>query len=223
MTLPKPHAIIFDWDNTLVNTWPIIHTALNATFTEMGKPLWTFDMTKARVRKSMRDSFPEIFGEHWKKAGEVYQAHYRANHLTRLEALPDAETLLKAVKAAGLYCVVVSNKKGGNLRQEVTHLGWDHYFYKVIGSDDAAKDKPFREPVELAFAGSEHLLGANAWFVGDSDIDLECAKNTGCTAILYGPTPKEQGDFTDSHFKGFPYHAYVLEHSEAVQLLQGFA
>ena len=70
-------------------------------------------------------------------------------------------------------------------------MGWDKYFSKVIGSDDAAKDKPFREPVDLAFAGSVHRPGQHVWFVGDSDIDLECAQNTGCTAILYGPTPKE--------------------------------
>lgn len=223
MSLPKPHAVIFDWDNTLVNTWPIIHAALNATFAEMGKPAWTFDMTKARVRKSMRDSFPEIFGENWEAAGAFYQGQYRKNHLTNLEALPQAEALLKAVADAGLYCVVVSNKKGGNLRQEVDHLGWEAYFSKVIGSDDAKKDKPYAEPVQLAFAGCEHLIGANAWFVGDSDIDLECAQNTGCTAILYGPTPREQGDFTHTHFKGIPYHAHVDDHEAAVELLKRFA
>ena len=220
MTLPKPSAVIFDWDNTLVNTWPIIHAALNATFTEMGKPAWTFDMTKQRVRKSMRDSFPEIFGENWEAAGVFYQQQYRANHLLNLEPLEGAEELLKAVKDAGLYNVVVSNKKGPNLRQEVTHLGWDKYFDKVVGSDDAAKDKPFREPVELAFAGSTHKTGGHVWFVGDSDIDLECAKNTGCTAILYGPTPKEHGIFTETHFQSIPYHYYAPTHAELVALLK---
>jgi phosphoglycolate phosphatase len=63
--LPKPRAVIFDWDNTLVNTWPIIHDALNKTFAEHSLPLWEFEKTKARVRKSMRDSFPEIFGDNW--------------------------------------------------------------------------------------------------------------------------------------------------------------
>lgn len=222
MSLPKPSAVIFDWDNTLVNTWPIIHAALNATFAAMGKPLWTFDMTKQRVRKSMRDSFPEIFGAHWEKAGDYYQKQYRANHLLKLEALEGAETLLEKVKKAGLYNVVVSNKKGPNLRQEVTHLGWNGYFDKVVGADDAARDKPFRDPVELAFAGSAHTPGGHVWFIGDSDIDLECAKNTGCTAILYGPTPKEHGDFTPTHFQSMPYHAYTPTHADLVRLFKAF-
>ena len=29
LQLPKPKAVIFDWDNTLVNTWPIIHDEVN--------------------------------------------------------------------------------------------------------------------------------------------------------------------------------------------------
>ncbi|MDX2073416.1 MAG: HAD hydrolase-like protein [Alphaproteobacteria bacterium] len=223
MNLPKPSAVIFDWDNTLVNTWPIIHAALNATFAEMGKPLWTFDMTKQRVRKSMRDSFPEIFGPDWEKAGAFYQQQYRNNHLLKLEALEGAEALLALIKEAGLYNVVVSNKKGPNLRQEVTHLGWDHYFRNIVGADDAARDKPFRDPVELAFAGSEHTPGGHVWFIGDSDIDLECAMNTGCTAILYGPTPKEHGNFTPTHFQEIPYHFYAPTHTELVDLFKRFA
>jgi len=220
MTLTRPTAIIFDWDNTLVNTWPVIHAALNATMEAMGKPLWTFDMTKQRVRKSMRDSFPEIFGDDWQKAGEIYQQQYRANHLDTLEPLPGAEELLKAISEAGNYCVVVSNKKGPNLRKEVTHLGWDPYFSKVIGSDDAAKDKPYCEPVHMAFEGSPHKMDAQVWFIGDSDIDLECARNVGCSAILYGPTPKEHGIFTSTHFQHMPYAAYVQDHDEMIALFK---
>ena len=43
MNLPKPNAVIFDWDNTLVNTWPIIAEALNATFRALKKPDWCMD------------------------------------------------------------------------------------------------------------------------------------------------------------------------------------
>ena len=33
LKLPKPKAVIFDWDNTLVDTWPLIHQAI------AGRPL----------------------------------------------------------------------------------------------------------------------------------------------------------------------------------------
>lgn len=222
MTLTKPQAFIFDWDNTLVNTWPIIHAALTATFHDMGKEAWSFADTKLRVRKSMRDSFPELFGDRWEEAGERYQLHYRKNHLSNLEALPQAEDLLRVVKEAGLFSVIVSNKKGPNLRQEAAHLGFSKWFDALVGADDASHDKPFAAPVNLAFKNAAIPLGAHVWFVGDSDIDLECAKNTGCTGILYGPTPQEQGDYTATHFKDQPYAAHVQTHDELIALLHRF-
>jgi phosphoglycolate phosphatase len=220
MSLPTPRAIIFDWDNTLVNTWPIIHDALNATFKEMGVPLWTMDDTKARVRKSMRDSFPEIFGANWEKAGELYQQHYRASHLNRLEALPMALDLLKEVKRRKLYNAVVSNKKGPNLREEVNALGWQEYFDVVIGAHDAARDKPHPDPVHMAFEKSHIKPARDVWFIGDSEIDLECAMNSGCTGILYGESASEHPDYSKTHFQGFPYHAHVHNHVQTIELLQ---
>jgi len=216
--LPPPKAIIFDWDNTLVDTWPIIHVAINETLKHMGHPLWTFEQTKARVRKSMRDSFPELFGADWEKAGAFYQAQYRANHLN-LQPLPHAADVLAAVKGRGLYSVVVSNKKGGNLRQEIEHLSWTKFFDTIVGSDDAARDKPHADPVHLAFEKSHLKSGKDVWFIGDSEIDLECAAATGCTAILYGEWAKSQPAFTTTHFGGHPYAAHVHDHQEVLKLL----
>ncbi len=217
-SLPKPKAVIFDWDNTLVNTWPIIHNALSLTFAEMGKEPWSFEQTKMRVRKSMRDSFPEIFGENWQSAGASYQNHYRSTHLDKLEALPLALDVLEMVKNKGLYSVVVSNKRGENLRKEVEHIGWNRLFDKIVGADDAARDKPFADPVHLAFANSSITPDRDVWFIGDSEIDLECAKNTRCTAILYGEDAKSHPDYTQTHYQGFPYHSHVLNHKQTLKL-----
>jgi phosphoglycolate phosphatase len=220
MTLTKPKAVIFDWDNTLVNTWPIIHAALVATFEEMGQEPWSFDQTRNRVRKSMRDSFPEIFGERWQQAGDIYQRHYRKHHLDRLEALPRAEEVLEKVRQLGLYCVVVSNKKGPNLRQEVQHIGWQPWFDHVVGADDARRDKPFVDPVHMAFEKTHIKPSRDVWFIGDSDIDLECAHNTGCTAILFGEHATTHPDYSNSHYLGFAYDAHAHDHSQTLALFE---
>lgn len=219
MVLPKPRAVIFDWDNTLVDTWPIIHEALTATFNAMGQEPWTFDQTRLRVRKSMRDSFPEVFGGNWQEAGVIYQQQYRANHLAKLTPLPLALEVLEAVRKNGLYSVVVSNKKGVTLKQEVEKLGWGKWFDSVVGSDDAARDKPHTDPVNLAFEKTHIKPGQDVWFIGDSEIDLECALNCGCTAILYGESAKDHPEYTKSHYIGFPYHAHVHNHEETLKLL----
>jgi len=219
--LPTPKAIIFDWDNTLVNTWPIIHAAMEKTFVERGLTPWSLDDVKSRVKKSMRDSFPEIFGENWAEAGVAYQAHYRASHLHKLEALPHAREVLEAVKNMGLYSVVVSNKKGGNLREEASHIGWAHLFDNITGADDAARDKPFADPVHLALKDSGFAPSPEIWFIGDSEIDLECALNTGCTAILYGEDASAHPEYSANNYRGFPYHAHAENHTQFLDMLKG--
>lgn len=219
MTLPKPEAVIFDWDNTLVNTWPIIHHALNETFEHVGLPVWTIETTMRRVKKSMRDSFPEIFGADWQAAGEFYQARYRALHLDKLEALEEAENVLKHLQAVDVPMLVVSNKKGPNLRTEVNHLGWQDYFASVVGAGDAGRDKPYGDPALLALSHLEMQPSDTIWFLGDSDVDLACAQAVGCTPILYGPVASTHPEYCPEAYFGFPYRHHAHDHFAVLQLL----
>lgn len=209
MELKKPKAVLFDWDNTLVNTWPVIHEALNKTFVEMGHEPWPLDMVKKRVARSMRDSFPDIFGEHWQAAGEKYQSNFRALHLDRLEALEGAEATLQFLRQQKpLYMAVVSNKKGVNLRKEVEHIGWGKYFDKVVGADDTPRDKPAPDPVIEALAGSGIAPGPDVWFVGDSPVDMEVAHVTGCVPIWYGELPDK---LEHAFAKSFSTHSLLTD------------
>ncbi|MEI6986480.1 MAG: hypothetical protein WCK65_10140 [Rhodospirillaceae bacterium] len=36
-----PLAIIFDWDNTLVDSWECLHASINVTLVAMGQRPWT--------------------------------------------------------------------------------------------------------------------------------------------------------------------------------------
>jgi len=133
VTLPLPRALLFDWDNTLVDTWTVIHHALNRTFAEMGHRPWTLDETRRRVRASARDSFPLIFGERAEEAAELFYRIFEADHLAKLRARAGAADLLAGLAARGdLYLAVVSNKRGHILRREAAHLGWDRFFSRLV-------------------------------------------------------------------------------------------
>ena len=67
-----PRAILFDWDNTLVDSWATIHEALNFLMRAMAKPEWSLAETRERVRLSLREAFPPLFGERWEEAREIY-------------------------------------------------------------------------------------------------------------------------------------------------------
>jgi phosphoglycolate phosphatase len=182
----RPEAILFDWDNTLIDSWTTIHDALNIVMAAMDKPPWSLAETKQRVRLSLRDSFPRHFGERWVEARQIYLDAFRAIHLARLTPLPGRRELLDRLADHSVFLAVVSNKTGGLLRREVEELGWTRFFGSVVGAGDAPADKPACDPVHLALEPSGVPAGAEVWFVGDTAVDMECAQNSGCVAVLLG-------------------------------------
>jgi len=160
--------------------------------TAMERPLWTVEETRERVRLSLREAFPQIFAERWQEARDIYLGRFRAIHLERLTALPGRAELLQRLAEEGIFLGIVSNKTGSLLRRETDHLGWSALFGSVIGAGDAPIDKPDAAPVRLALAQSGIVPGEAVWFVGDTGIDMECARNSGCVPVLLGSGMSEE-------------------------------
>jgi len=185
--LKKPKAVIFDWDNTLVDTWPLIHRAINNTMTAMDKEEWSLKKVKDTVHKSMRESFPGIFGDNWQKAGEIYKNSYRSIHLDELTLLPSALALINKLEEKNILQIIVSNKIGVTLRKETKKLNISEKFFSIIGSTDSSHDKPHRSSFDLALSASNiNPEQDHIWFIGDTVADVECAYNTNCQPIIFG-------------------------------------
>jgi phosphoglycolate phosphatase len=193
--LRPPRAILFDWDNTLVDGWAAIADAMNAALDLVGQPTWTVAETKSRVRGSLRDSFPRMFGSRSEEATRVFYERFAANHLACVRPMIGAGDLLPWLVGRGIYLGIVSNKTGPYLRLEVEHLGWAGHFRRVVGAGDAAHDKPAVDPVDMALAESGIARGAEVWFVGDADIDMDCAVRAGCLPILLRIEAPGAGEF----------------------------
>jgi len=184
--LTRPRAALIDWDNTLVDSFAIIHEALNQVFAAMEMPPWSYEETCRRIARSMRDAFPRLFGPRWPEARDLFYAAYAADHLARIRPLPGAEPLLAALRDRGAWLGVVSNKTGEYLRREVRHLGWQGYFASIVGAADAVADKPDPAVIDHALAGSGIAAGPAVWFIGDNAIDVACAEAGGCLPIIVG-------------------------------------
>jgi phosphoglycolate phosphatase len=213
---PRPRAILFDWDNTLVDTWPVIHDALNHTLAAMGHAGWTYEETRRRVRRSAREAFPELFGDRWEEARDIFYARFRANHLDSLALMPGAAAALDRLSRLDLYLGVVSNKAGEHLRREARHLNWDRYFGRLVGATDAVQDKPAAAAIALALDGTGIEPGPAVWFVGDTDIDLLCAHNAACLPVLVRAEPPRPGEFA-----GMEPSVYLRSCEELAALVSG--
>ena len=195
MTPERPRGLLFDWDNTLVDTWGAIHHAWGITLKTMGEEPWSLEETRQRVRKSARDTFPEMFGACADEAMDIFYDAFRSDHLEKLREGDGAGEMLMRLSEAGYLLGVVSNKLGELLREECDHLGWTPLFHRVVGANDAPCDKPAVDVVEMALEGSGLAPGPDIWFVGDTDIDMLCAVNAGCIPVLLRPEPPGSGEF----------------------------
>jgi phosphoglycolate phosphatase len=187
----RPSALLFDWDNTLVDAWAGVTAALNATFDAFGLPHWTDEDTRQRARQALGTSFQTMFGAGWERARDVFHAAMRDAHLRHVRPMPGATAALEA--ARGWPQGVVSNKDGPYLRAEVAHLGWTDRFGAIVGAGDATADKPDAAPILLALARMDVAASPAVWYLGDAAIDMETARAAGVTGVLIGDASHDGG------------------------------
>jgi phosphoglycolate phosphatase len=217
----QPAAILFDWDNTLVDGWAAIQAGLDAAFTAFDLPLWSREEVLANVRHSLRDSFPAIFGAEWERARDLFYAEVRARHLDVLKPMPGVAAMLE-VAGARLPLGVVSNKQGPLLRAEATHLGWVERFGAVIGAGDAAADKPDAAPILLALKRMGRSVSPTVWYVGDTALDMQAARAAGCVAVLLGDAAHDGGiaacapDLVFADAQRLAFHLSALDKRQAL-------
>jgi phosphoglycolate phosphatase len=209
---PPPSALVFDWDNTLVDAWPGIASALNAALTTFGHRPWSLAEVRGRVRQSLRDSFPGLFGEAWEHARDVFYEALERTHLQNVTPLPGAAETLRHARALGLTLAVVSNKTGRYLRREAEALGWSDHFVTLIGAGDAAADKPDAAPIRLALSALGVTAGPQVWYVGDTALDMQTARNAGVLAVLIGDAAHDGGPGRAAPALHLADHAALRDH-----------
>lgn len=206
-----PGIVLFDWDNTLLDAWGIIHSCLMDTCRHFGKEEWAIDNTISMMELSPSGNIEKIFGNQAEEAMHYYRACFR-KHKAGLFLLPGAKKVVDLLYKHKIPMSIVSNKYGTLLREEVEQLGLGSYFHRIIGAGDENHDKPSKDVVHAAIA----LLDpqGSIWFVGDTIIDMECAYVSGCLPVLYG--------HGKAHIFTSDYQpkVHVKTHKELLNLLQ---
>jgi len=180
----SPDAILFDWDNTLVNNWDPIFISYNETLKKLGLKKKSKEETLKNAKYSLRETFPNLFKEDWRKARKIFYKTFKKIHLQKIKPLPKVEKVLKIINKKKIPCGVISNKDGDLLRKEIEKLGWKKYFKILVGANEAKKDKPSKYPLLLALNKISLKPNKNIWYVGDNDIDVKFAKKNKCLSIF---------------------------------------
>ncbi|MBO5145753.1 MAG: HAD family hydrolase [Lachnospiraceae bacterium] len=191
----KITTVIFDLDGTLLNTLEDLAAAVNYALAACSMPPRTINEVRQFVgngiRKLMIRAVPQ--GEEnpaFEKAFDCFKRYYgeHCNDATRAyDGIPE---LLQELKKSGYALAIVSNKIDSAVRDLNAK-----YFPQVevaIGDRENLKRKPEPDSVYLALKELGRTK-EEAVYVGDSDVDLQTAKNAGlpCISVLWGFRDKE--------------------------------
>ena len=211
-------AVFFDWDGTLVDSLPLLFASHNHVREQFGFVPWTREEYARAIVHSTRELYPQIYGAQSQAAQDMLYAYIKDNHLQQLELLDGAEDLMEHLHKAGVPMGVVSNKRHDVLIREVEHLGWQKYFGIYNGAGVAALDKPSGVPLIHALAQYPGGLSIkDIIYVGDTESDLNCAREAGCPVIYI-----KQALFSEELIEKYK-PAYVVENlSELKQKLIEF-
>lgn len=187
---------VFDLDGTLLDTLRDLTASVNHALRWAGMPERTIEEVRwfvgNGVKKLMERAVPE--GTDNPRFAEVYQEfrdHYLHHGLDTTEPYPGIMEMLRALKDEGKQIAVVSNKF-----YKATEELCSHFFAGLvdvaIGEREDIRKKPAPDTVEEALrklkADSSHAV-----YVGDSDVDIQTAKNSGlpCISVLWGFRDKD--------------------------------
>ena len=184
---------IFDLDGTLLDTLGDLAASVNYALRTHGLPEHSIDDVRRfvgnGVRRLMERAVPDgADNPLFEEAFATFRRYYMEHSLdtTRpYEGIPEA---LAALKARGCHLAVVSNKMMAATQALCSHFFPDT-IEVAIGEHEAEgiRKKPAPDTVIAALKA----LGVgkeNAVYVGDSDVDIQTACNSGipCISVLWG-------------------------------------
>ena len=182
-------VVIFDWDNTLVESGTALIFCVNKVLEKYNLPEWEISKNKRDDRLSFRDNFPRIFGEDAEKAYQEYRKVYLQNVKNYISVFDGVYEIIDLFHKNNIPLVVMSNKDRLLLDFERDFLFKKGDFAKIVCGHEAKRDKPYADQLFYCLDGILNIEDINeesVWMIGDSPIDSDCAKASGVRAIRIG-------------------------------------
>ena len=194
------NVYIFDLDGTLLDTLQDLANSVNYALRQHGMPEHSIvDIRRFvgnGVRLLMERAVPDgARNPQFEAAFATFRQYYMQHSLDTTRPYDGIPELLHELKARGCKLAVVSNKMMAATQELVRHFFPD--IDVAIGENEAAgiRKKPAPDTVYEALrllAVSDSQLAVSqqqtAVYVGDSDVDLATARNSGlpCVSVLWG-------------------------------------
>lgn len=190
--------IIFDLDGTLLNTLEDLTDSVNYMLSQFDYPSKNIEQIKNYVGngvyKLIERAVPEgKLNKNFDKCVEIFKNRYKENMYNKTSLYQGIEQMLKKLKQKGFIIAVASNKFDLAVK-ELCNKYFSDLIDCAFGENEKAgiKKKPSPDIV-LNILTKYNLLPEQALYVGDSEVDIQTAKNSGveCISVCWGFKTKE--------------------------------
>jgi phosphoglycolate phosphatase len=187
---PAVRALIFDLDGTLIDSKLDLVHSVNATLRHLHRPELPEETISSYVGNGApvlvaKSLGPEVNPEELDRALKFFLSHYEEHKMDNTCAYPGvAETL---AQLRHLPMAVLTNKPTRISVRILNSLGLGKYFRAIYGGNSFESKKP--DPFGANKILQEFDIAAReALLVGDSEVDVQTARNAGtqAAAVNYG-------------------------------------
>ncbi|MFB0920326.1 MAG: HAD family hydrolase [Oscillospiraceae bacterium] len=190
-------AIIWDMDGTLLDTLDDLADGVNAALTEFNLPVKTRDEIRSfignGINRTLELSVPS--GKSHPRFEDIlsfFKDFYEINSSNKTKPFFGLDRALPELKRRGYRMAIVSNKTDSTVKA-LAELFFQGLMDTAIGNSEGLRRKPFPDEVLEALSAMD-TAKASAVYIGDSEVDIETAKNTGvdCICVSWGYRSRQE-------------------------------
>lgn len=189
----KKNILIFDLDGTLLNTLNDLTDSTNYALRYFNYPERTVEEVRNfvgnGVAKLIERAIPDgVNNPDFEECLTIFKENYAQNMYNKTAPYDGIIEMLKALKHNGCKIAVVSNKFDAAVKELCTKY-FPNLVDVAIGENEAGgiKKKPAPDTVLKALKKLDGKI-SNAIYLGDSEVDIQTAKNSNmpCISVTWG-------------------------------------
>ena len=179
-------ALVFDLDGTLIDSKQDLVLSVNATLRAMGREELPAELVASYVGSGAPVLISRALGgapdsEELQRALKFFLAHYEEHKLDYTRAYAGVREALEELR--GVPMAVLTNKPVKISVRILEALGLAGFFKAIYGGNSFATKKP--DPLGAnTILGEFGVAGREAAMVGDSEVDVQTARNAGMVAAI---------------------------------------
>ena len=183
----KYELVIFDLDGTILDTLEDLRDSMNHALVKYGYPIRSIDEIRSFVGDGLlmltrRAIAPETDEKMIQTVLAEQKAYYKEHCADKTKPYEGIMELLDELKKAGCKLAVVSNKADYAV-QILCEQYFPGIFHMTVGEKENVRKKPAPDSVNAVLQELK-VDRTNAVYVGDSEVDIETAKNADLDAVL---------------------------------------